>query len=398
MILRTIDSFLSEEQCDYIIGLIDKNHHKSTVASSGNTLYEEHSRNSSTCFLSNSDKVVSEILDKIASELNLDKSLAEGIQGQLYEPGQYFKKHHDWFSGADLQKHCSEKGNRSHTLMIYLNDDFEGGKTDFSNISYTAQPKKGRAITWTNLKSDGSGDTDALHEGQQVLSGKKYIITSWWRTGIPISTLKVVKDSDKVFTLSTDFPKFTEKGYKIIDVPKDALELINSMWDKVKEIGPQEEVFQGKEGIITGKGITSNLYSLDSVREERDKLHDMLLPIHQEWCGENLKKAWIYGIREYLRGSNLVQHKDRIETHHISSIILVDKDLTCGCKNKEFGDDWALDFQTHDGTWEKVYLEPGQMVLYESAACSHGRNDFFQGRYYRNLFVHYTLTDWTYKG
>jgi len=394
MILRTIDNFLTEHQCKHLIKVIDKQNHKSTVASDGGTAYEEQSRNSSTSYLPPDDLVVRALLDKAAETLGIDKSLAEGVQGQLYEPGQYFKPHFDWFQGKDLQTHCKSTGNRSHTLMIYLNDDFEGGKTDFSTIQFTGQPQTGRAITWTNLKSDGSGDPDALHEGQQVTKGKKYIVTTWWRTGIPLPDKTT---SDKTFTSHEDFPKLTPKGYKVVDIPKDTWEFIQKMWKEVQSEGPQEEIFDGKEGIITGQGVTSHLYSLDKVSLLRDELHDMLLPMHEEFCGEKLEKTFIYGVREYLKGANLIQHKDRIETHHISSIILLDKNLKCGCKTKELGADWALDFQTHDGTWEKVYLEPGQMVLYESTTCLHGRNDRFEGTYYRNFFVHYKLKDWQYK-
>ena len=394
MVLRTIDNFLTKKECNYIVKLIDKNNHKSTVANQNKDGYEEHSRNSSTTFLPPEDKIVKEVQKRIAEELNLDVSLGEGIQGQLYEPGQYFKPHHDWFSGSDLERHCKLTGNRTHTLMIYLNEGFEGGKTDFPAIEFTAQPKTGRAVTWNNLKKDGTGDPDALHEGQTVTKGKKYIITSWWRTGIPIVSTPEIKTIGKTYSNKDDFPKFTEKGYKIIKVPKDALELVNEMWTEVKALGEKEEIFDGKEHTITGGKKTSNLYDLGQVSNKRDKLHDMLLPMHEEFSRERLSKAWIYGVREYLQGADLKQHVDRIETHHISSIILVDKDLSCGCTGKEFGDDWALDFQTHDGNWEKIYLQPDEMVLYESAKCSHGRDKRFEGKHYRNLFVHYTLKDW----
>ncbi len=69
----------------------------------------------------------------------------------------------------------------------------------------------------------------------------------------------------------------------------------------------------------------------------------------------------------------------------------MDKDLRCGCQHKEFGDDWALDIQDHNGNWNKVYANVGEMILYESARCAHGRVDSFQGTYFRNFYVHYQL-------
>lgn len=136
--------------------------------------------------------------------------------------------------------------------------------------------------------------------------------------------------------------------------------------------------------------------SLESVPHLKLQLHNSLLPLHKSWANTNIEPTFIYGIRSYNKGATLTEHVDRIETHHISSIILVDKDLRCGCKNKEFGDDWALDIQDHNGEWHKVYLEPGEILMYESARCKHGRKDPFQGKYYRNMFIHYKLTDYIY--
>ena len=123
----------------------------------------------------------------------------------------------------------------------------------------------------------------------------------------------------------------------------------------------------------------------------RTLIQNQLLKPHEDWVKEKLSPSFIYGIRSYKRGATLVEHKDRVETHHIASIIVVDKDLRCGCSHKEFGADWALDIQDHKGRWHKVYAEVGDMIIYESAACLHGRNEPYQGLYFNNLFVHYKL-------
>ena len=73
-------------------------------------------------------------------------------------------------------------------------------------------------------------------------------------------------------------------------------------------------------------------------------------------------------------------HRDRIETHHISSIIIVATAET---------QPWPLHIEDHTGKLHKIYTEPGQIILYESATCLHGRPELFQGEYYRNFYVHY---------
>ena len=39
--------------------------------------------------------------------------------------------------------------------------------------------------------------------------------------------------------------------------------------------------------------------------------------------------------------------------------------------------------------WHLVYIEPGEVVLYESAACNHGRDDAYLGEAYANIFTHF---------
>jgi prolyl 4-hydroxylase len=82
-------------------------------------------------------------------------------------------------------------------------------------------------------------------------------------------------------------------------------------------------------------------------------------------------------------------HKDRIATHHQSLIIIVDKKVS---------EDWPLHIIDHQGTPHDIYADPGEMILYESAVCEHGRPETFRGEYFRNMFAHWTLDDWTYTG
>ena len=77
-----------------------------------------------------------------------------------YSAGQRFKMHKD---GA-----WSEDGRSSKlTLLIYLNDDFTGGATDFRG--FVEAPKTGSAVLFLH---------DTWHEGQMVEGGVKYALRS----------------------------------------------------------------------------------------------------------------------------------------------------------------------------------------------------------------------------
>ena len=59
-----------------------------------------------------------------------------------YALGQQFKMHRD---GSYIR---NEKEKSFYTFMIYLNDDFEGGETEFENL-FTVAPKKGTALVFS---------------------------------------------------------------------------------------------------------------------------------------------------------------------------------------------------------------------------------------------------------
>ena len=51
--------------------------------------------------------------------------------------------------------------------------------------------------------------------------------------------------------------------------------------------------------------------------------------------------------------------------------------------------DWPLYLVDNEGGQHKVFLEPGEMVWYESARILHGRPQPFQGQFFDILTVHY---------
>ena len=60
--------------------------------------------------------------------------------------------------------------------MVYLNDDFKGGETEFLYYKRREQPEKGKLLLWP------AGYTHT-HRGGMVLEGNKYVITGWYYLG-----------------------------------------------------------------------------------------------------------------------------------------------------------------------------------------------------------------------
>ena len=176
----TITDFLTNEECNSISDLIKQNHYQSLVAGTKSENYS-NARTSSTSNLFEDNNIISQINQKIYNELNITKEFAEPTQGQLYEIGQEYKYHNDYFWGSDVDKYCNVSGQRTYTCMVYLNDNFEGGETDFWYLGIKIKPKIGKAVFWKNSEGLGNENKGSLHAGSPVISGEKMIITKWFR-------------------------------------------------------------------------------------------------------------------------------------------------------------------------------------------------------------------------
>lgn len=173
-------AFLEAELCAALVERIDAVRRPSTIADpNGDTAF----RTSETGDLDANDPSVVEVERRIAMLTGLDPAYGEPIQGQRYAVGQEFKNHTDYFDpgGADHERFCSVAGNRTWTVMIYLNEPEAGGATRFKAIDKTVQPETGKLLAWDNRRPDGSLNPSTLHHGMKVRAGVKYVITKWYR-------------------------------------------------------------------------------------------------------------------------------------------------------------------------------------------------------------------------
>jgi prolyl 4-hydroxylase len=173
-------AFLSPATCIELMRQIDADRRPSTIADpNGDYAF----RTSETCDLKSSDPVVAEVERRISAFMGIDPTHGEPLQGQRYEVGQEFKAHTDYFepSGADYSKYCTIAGQRTWTVMIYLNEVESGGATRFKALDKIVQPEVGKLLAWNNLRANGTPNPSTLHHAMKVRAGTKYVITKWFR-------------------------------------------------------------------------------------------------------------------------------------------------------------------------------------------------------------------------
>lgn len=194
----------------------------------------------------------------------------------------------------------------------------------------------------------------------------------------------------KIYTSYADLPKLTPRGFMKIKCPPKIWGNIVEIYNLLLQFPSERESLEGLHPHDPKNDYFTELFPLKLIPNLTQFLQESLQPMHEWFCGEELNPSAVWGIRSYGKGAMLPKHVDWLETHQISSIIMVDKDLG------EDDKDWPLQFHCHDGSILDVYTEPGDIILYESAICQHGRPSFFKGNFFRNFYVHYTLKNWEY--
>ncbi|MCE7797508.1 2OG-Fe(II) oxygenase [Sphingobium sufflavum] len=173
-------AFLPPDDCAALIARIDAARRPSTIAdSNGDAAF----RTSETCDLDGADPFIADINRRLSAFIGIDPAHGEPLQGQRYAVGQEFKAHTDYFEpgGIDYPRYCTLSGNRTWTLMAYLNLPQAGGATRFPRLGKSIQPEPGKLLCWNNRRTGGGVNPDTLHHGIKVRAGTKYIITKWFR-------------------------------------------------------------------------------------------------------------------------------------------------------------------------------------------------------------------------
>lgn len=86
----------------------------------------------------------------------------ENFQLLRYETGEYFNSHYDAYPAV----------NRSISILIYLNDDYEGGEIEFVNFSTKIKPKAGTLIMFPS-------NYPYRHVAHPVTKGTKYAVATF---------------------------------------------------------------------------------------------------------------------------------------------------------------------------------------------------------------------------
>jgi len=172
---RVWKNFLTPQECDEIIKTSQPHLKESTV--SQKRVVDEKIRKSETCYLEYKIPVVGKLVDRVCWWLGRPSENAEKLQVVRYKPGGFYNVHQDSSCFVDE----TSENERLYTVLVCLNDGFEGGETEFPEIGEKFKLKKGDALFFNTLNSARRCDKRADHAGKPVTSGEKWIANVWVR-------------------------------------------------------------------------------------------------------------------------------------------------------------------------------------------------------------------------
>jgi prolyl 4-hydroxylase len=182
----TMENFVTEEECERLIELGAARGYeisKDVGAQKFDGTFDGYAndRRTSTnawcteeCF---KDPLTQKVLDRIVHATGVPDSNSEYLQLLRYEPGQFYRTHHDYISHHTTR----QEGVRILTVFLYLNDVEEGGGTNFPHLNITVQPKRGRVLIWPSVFNTDPNQKDVRteHQALPVIKGIKYGANAW---------------------------------------------------------------------------------------------------------------------------------------------------------------------------------------------------------------------------
>ncbi|MCK4492804.1 MAG: 2OG-Fe(II) oxygenase [Methylococcales bacterium] len=180
-----MDNFLSHQECDTMISLIEKKltPSKTVDKTTGDFKIIKARSSEGSYFRLCENDFITTIDERIGALMNFPIENGEGIQVLRYPVGGEYKAHFDYFDpkNSGSRQQINRGGNRVATLVMYLNDVEAGGETLFPKIGFAATPKKGAAVYFESINAQKKLDPMSLHAGAPVIVGEKWIATKWVR-------------------------------------------------------------------------------------------------------------------------------------------------------------------------------------------------------------------------
>ncbi len=102
-----------------------------------------------------------------------------------YAVGEQITEHFDFvdpLQTPNYEQELAENGQRVVTFLVYLNDDYGGGKTELPEVGLSHKGERGEGLFFVNSHPNGDPDRRTVHAGRPPTRGEKWVVSQFMRT------------------------------------------------------------------------------------------------------------------------------------------------------------------------------------------------------------------------
>jgi hypothetical protein len=184
--MLAFEAFLSPAACDWAIGQARSRLAPARVYDQQDRGGAANSGRSNT--VANFTLIDTSLLNlliqaRIAAAIGAPQGAMEAANVLHYDAGEEFRDHFDFLDPAapSYAAEIARMGQRVGTFLIYLNDDYEGGATDFPKAGVSHRGGHGDGFYFRSCDAAGKPDVRSAHAGRPATSGEKWVFSQFVR-------------------------------------------------------------------------------------------------------------------------------------------------------------------------------------------------------------------------
>ena len=171
--VRLFRGAFTANECAFLMRMAEPTYQRSLVIMDGREIPDPiRTSDGSTIHWLIEDPATHAINRRLAALPGTPVERGEPLQILRYRPGQQYRPHVDWLPPPNR---------RILTALIYLNNDYQGGETEFPKVGLKVRGQMGDALVFTSALPNGDLDPLAEHSGLPVTAGTKYLASRWIR-------------------------------------------------------------------------------------------------------------------------------------------------------------------------------------------------------------------------
>ena len=191
--VRSFPEFTEDAVCSWLIERARDNLRRALVydAAQGRDIADHMRTNTAAGFdLMTADLVQVALQHRMAASVGLPIDNMEGPTVLHYNVGEQITNHFDFLNpkAPTYQEEITRRGERIITFLVYLNDDYEGGETEFPQLGIRHKGTRREGLMFVNALPSGPPDLRMVHAGTPPTTGEKWIVSQFVRNRAVLNT------------------------------------------------------------------------------------------------------------------------------------------------------------------------------------------------------------------